>query len=269
VRGVTVRRALALLAAAALMAGCGSGGGSASDATTSDGGGATTTTAGATTAATTARSGGGLTIQAIDPSKYLRGSSVGFGEGPAPSFAPRVKAAAKRAGCRLRSDPSAVGIHLLLSDIVPLHQSDPDYSKVPLPPTNGHHRPLWADWGFYRDFVPYAYEVHNLEHGGIVIHLGLRVTTAQGTQVVRLWAGSPPYLLVVPGRPGDVPRLGATVTSWQRAMICARWNARTLAAIRTYRDVYRGTGPERVPSLDTGTTAPDLPRPALPDPTAR
>ena len=98
----------------------------------------------------------------------MRGSSVGFGEGPAPSFAPAVQRAAKRAGCRLRADPSAVGIHLLISDIVPLHRDDPDYRKVPRPPTNGHHRPLWADWGFYQQPVPYAYEVHNLEHGAVV-----------------------------------------------------------------------------------------------------
>jgi hypothetical protein len=41
-----------------------------------------------------------------------------------------------------------------------------------------------------------------------------------------------------------------------------------VGAIRTYRDVYRGTGPEQVPSLNTGTAADDLPTPVLPDPSA-
>jgi hypothetical protein len=50
-------------------------------------------------------------------------------------------------------------------------------------------------------------------------------------------------------------------------MVCKRWNAHTVAAIRTYRDVYRGTGPEQIPSLDSGSSAEDLPVPALPDPT--
>ena len=177
-----------------------------------------------------------------------------------------MKRAAKRAGCRLRADPSAVGIHLFISDIVPLHRDNPDYSNVPRPPTNGYHRPLWADWGFYRQPIPYAYEVHNLEHGAIAIHLGLGISTAAGTAVVRMWAGSPPYVLIVPGQPADVPARGATITSWQRAMICKTWNARTLNAIRTYRDAYRGTGPHQVPSLNTGTGADDLPTPVLPDP---
>ncbi len=266
-RGVIARRALALLAGALLIAGCGSGSGSSSSSDTSS------TTAPATTAsaaATTAPKSpaGGVSVKSVDPSKFLRGSSVGFGQGPAPSFAPAVRKAAARAGCRLRADPSAVGIHLIVSDIVPLHVDNPDYSKVPRPPTNGHHRPLWADWGFYRDPVPYAYEVHNLEHGGVIIHLGLTITVGAGTAVLKLWASSPPYLLVVPGRSPDVPARGATVTSWQRAMICKTWNARVLPAIRTYRDTYRGTGPEQVPSLNTGTTATDLPLPALPDPTA-
>jgi hypothetical protein len=233
VLGVTARRALALLAGALLLAGCGSGSGSSSSSESA----ATETPASTAEApATTTASEGGLSIKAIDPSKFLRGSSVGFGEGPPPSFAPVVRTrATKRAGCRLRADASAIGIHLLISDIVPLHVANPDYSKVRRPPTNGHHRPLWADWG---------------------------------TRVVRMWAGSPPYLLIVPGLPADVPQRGATVTSWLRAMICKTWNARTLGAIRTYRDAYRGTGPEQVPSLNTGTTAQDLPTPALPDPSS-
>jgi hypothetical protein len=265
VLGVTPRRALAPLAGALLLTGCGSGSGSSSSSESA----ATETQA--TTAeapATTTESDGGLSIKAIDPSKFMRGSSVGFGEGPPPSFAPVVRRAAKRGGCRLRADASAIGIHLLISDIVPLHVANPDYSKVRRPPTNGRHRTLWADWGFYQQPVPYAYEVHNLEHGAVAIHLGIRITTAAGTRVVRMWAGSPPYLLIVPGLPADVPQRGATVTSWQRAMICKTWNARTLGAIRTYRDSYRGTGPQQVPSLNTGTTAQDLPTPALPDPSS-
>jgi hypothetical protein len=82
-----------------------------------------------------------------------------------------------------------------------------------------------------------------------------------------MWAGSPPYLLVEPGLPADVPQRGVTVTSWQRAMVCKTWNARTVAAIRTFRDVYRGTGPEQIPSLNSGAVAEDLPIPVLPDPT--
>jgi hypothetical protein len=265
VPGVTTRRALALLAGALLLAGCGSGDGSSPDGTAATAG-AETAAAAATTAATAAD--GSASIRSIDSEKFLRGSIVGFGEGPAPSFAATVKRAAKRASCRLRADPSAVGIHLLISDIVPLHQDNPSYAKQPRPPTNGYHRPVWADWGFYNQPVPYAYEVHNLEHGAVIIHLGVGIQASAGTKVVRMWADSPPYTLILPGRPADVPPRGATVTSWQRAMICQTWTARTLAAVRAYRDTYRGTGPEQVPAISTGASLEDLPIPVLPDPAA-
>jgi hypothetical protein len=267
VRGVTARRALALLAGLLVLAGCGSSSGSPSSSSSDTATGQAPATQ-ASVPSTTTSSSDTLSIKSIDPSKFLRGSSVGFGEGPAPSIAPAVRRAAKNAGCTVRSDPSAVGIHLLISDIVPLHVQNPDYSHVPRPPTNGHHRPIWANWGFYQQPVPYPYEVHNLEHGGIIIHLGLKITRAAGERVVRMWAASPPYMLIVPGLPADVPVKGATITSWQRAMICKKWNPRVLGAIITYRDTYRGTGPEQIPSLNTGTSAKDLPTPVLPDPSA-
>jgi Protein of unknown function (DUF3105) len=267
VRGVTARRALALLAGLLVLAGCGSSSGSPSSSSSDTATGQASATQ-ASVPSTTTSSSDTLSIKSIDPSKFLRGSSVGFGEGPAPSIAPAVRRAAKNAGCTVRSDPSAVGIHLLISDIVPLHVQNPDYSHVPRPPTNGHHRPIWANWGFYQQPVPYPYEVHNLEHGGIIIHLGLKITRAAGERVVRMWAASPPYMLIVPGLPADVPVKGATITSWQRAMICKKWNPRVLGAIITYRDTYRGTGPEQIPSLNTGTSAKDLPTPVLADPSA-
>lgn len=248
--GVSARRAFALLAGALLLAGCGGTSDSKSSSDSADPESPAVATP--TTTATT----DSLTIQSIDPSKFLRGSSVGAGMGPPPPFARAVRRAATRAGCRLRADLSAGRNHV----------DNPDYSLVPRPPTNGPHRPIWANWGFYTQPVPYAYEVHNLEHGAVVIHLGLRIGRPAGTSVVRTWAASPPYLLIVPGLPADVPQRGVTVTSWQRAMICKTWNARTLAAIRTYRDAYRGRGPEQIPSLNSGGTADDLPTPALPDP---
>jgi hypothetical protein len=265
VRHVRARRACALLAGGLLLAGCGSGSGSSTPAPSTAA--ADTSTATTVSAKATASSSDQLSIKSIDPAKFERGSSVGFGQGPAPTLSPTVRRAANRAGCKLRSDASAVGIHLLLTDVAPLHTDNPDYSRQRRPPTNGLHRPIWADWGFYQQPVPYAYEVHNLEHGAVIIHIGLKVTRAQGTRVIRLWADSPPYLLVVPGLPADVSRRGVTVTSWQRAMVCKTWNASTVAAIRTYRDVYRGTGPEQIPSLNSGQTADDLPTPVLPDPT--
>ena len=122
---------------------------------------------------------------------------------------------------------------------MPLHVDNPDYSQVPRPPTNGQHRPIWANWGFYQQPVPYAYEVHNLEHGGVVVHLGLRISRAAGTQVVRLWADSPPYMLVVPGLPADVPQRGVT-----RHELAARDDLQDLERAHADRDPHL---PRRLP----------------------
>jgi hypothetical protein len=255
VRGVISRRVLALLAGALLLAGGGVAGArslsSSSSATPSGAAGPSSSVPKTTTGAT-------LTIQSIDPTKFLRASSVGQGEGGRPKFAAAVRTAAANAGCTLRADKSHGRVHA----------ANPVYTDVPRPPTNGSHRPIWANWGFYAQPVPYAYTVHNLEHGSINIFLGIGIGRASGTSVIRMWAESPPYILILPGPPADVPKQGATITSWQRAMICKTWNGRTLAAIRTYRDTYRGTGPEPVPSLNSGASAKDLPTPALADPSA-
>ena len=199
----------------------------------------------------------------------MRGSSVGFGEGPAPSIAPAVRKAAKRAGCTLRSDPSAVGIHLLISDIPPLHVDNPDYSKVPRPPTNGHHRPLWANWGFYQQPVPYAYEVHNLEHGGIIIHLGLGISTR------RRHEGRAPV--------GRLAALHADRPRPARRRAAARRDDHELAARDDLQEVEPARArrhphlPRHLPRhrpragavAQHRAPAPnDLPTPALPDPTA-
>ena len=209
-----------------------------------------------------------LSVRDDDPQKYVGSSSVGFGEGPAPQISAAVRSAAAAAGCSVRADASAVGIHLSASDQVNLHTNDPDYSKQTLPPTNGMHNPVWADWGIYTTVIPYRFEVHNLEHGGIVIHLGSAVPELLAKKLYALWASSPPFMLLTPATGGDVPVSGITTTSWQRALLCPTASATTITAIRTFRDAYRGRSREAVPSANAGVTASELPQPAIPEPAA-
>jgi hypothetical protein len=140
--------------------------------------------------------------------------------------------------------------------------------KVSLPPTSGLHYPVWADWGIYDQPVPFKFQVHNLEHGGVVVHLGSRLSSAARNAIRRLWTAAPAYLLVTPETFPQFPAQGVVVTSWQRWMSCRTWSPRVPAAIAVYRNVYRGTGPEQVPAYDSGGEAPGLPTPAIPDPKA-
>lgn len=245
---------LGLLVLALLASACGGSGSSSTPPTTSTPGDTQTTPQ--------------LSVKDDDPQKYVASSSVGFGEGPAPQISATVQSAAAAAGCSVRADASAVGIHLGASDQVNLHTDDPDYSKQALPPTNGMHNPVWANWGIYTTAIPYRFEVHNLEHGGIVIHLGSAVPDSLTKKLYALWASSPPFMLLTPATAGDTPAPGITTTSWQRALLCPTTSAKTITAIRTFRDAYRGRSREAVPSANAGTTANNLPTPTIAEPAA-
>ena len=245
---------LGLLVLALLASACGGSGSSSTPPTTSTTGGTQTTPQ--------------LSVKDDDPQKYVASSSVGFGEGPAPQISAAVRNAAAAAGCSVRADASAVGIHPSASDLANLHTDDPDYSTQTLPPTNGMHNPVWANWGIYTTAIPYRYEVHNLEHGGIAIHLGSAVPEPLTKQLYTLWASSPPFMLLTPATTGDAPASGITTTSWQRALLCPTASTKTITAIRTFRDAYRGRSREAVPSANAGTTANDLPTPTIGEPAA-
>jgi hypothetical protein len=129
---------------------------------------------------------------------------------------------------------------------------------------------VWADYGIYDTPVPEKYLVHSLEHGGVVIHVGEDVRPAVKTAVEALWRESPPFMIVVPeGDDPTFPKDAVVATSWQRWISCRDATARSIAAIRVFRDVYRGTGPEGSPALNAPDEAvsaeSDLPRPATPD----
>jgi hypothetical protein len=208
--------------------------------------------------------GGGSTTQPADTSHLPRGKSVDYFS-PPPPIAPALRAAARAAGCSVRSFPMEP---VKLQPDGTFHILGTPVYRVSLPPTSGLHYPVWADWGIYDRPVPFKFQVHNLEHGGIIVHLGSRLAPAARTAIRRLWTAAPAYMLVTPETFARFPANGVVVTSWQRWMSCRRWSPRIPAAIAVYRDVYRGTGPEQAAAYDSGQPVPGLPTPAVPDPGA-
>jgi hypothetical protein len=184
---------------------------------------------------------------------------------PPPSIDPAVRRAAAAAGCSARGFPMEP---VKLQPDGTFHVLYNPVYRVSLPPTSGLHYPIWADWGIYARPVPFRFQVHNLEHGGIIVHLGSRLTAAQRAAVRRVWQAAPAYMLVTPETFAQFPAHGVVVTSWQRWMSCRRWSPKVPAAIAAYRDAYRGTGPEQVAALNAGASAPGLPTPVVPDPGA-
>lgn len=54
-------------------------------------------------------------------------------------------------------------------DHIALNEEHPEYNSNP--PTSGWHSSDWEkDWGIQNEYVTEEYQIHNLEHGGIIVH---------------------------------------------------------------------------------------------------
>lgn len=54
-------------------------------------------------------------------------------------------------------------------DHIALDETHPEYNSNP--PTSGWHSSDWEkDWGIQNEYVKEEYQIHNLEHGGIIVH---------------------------------------------------------------------------------------------------
>ncbi|MBV8395365.1 MAG: DUF3105 domain-containing protein [Actinobacteria bacterium] len=130
------------------------------------------------------------------------------------------------------------------------------------PPAAGAHYGLWAVWGFYTDPVNPRQVVHNEEHGAVVMWWGKQVPQSEITQLQNFYDEQP---VGVFGTPLYQPIAGKTLgsrialTAWTgnpsdyyrngdygigHVAICPRFNQK---AFETFRNAYRGHGPEGIP----------------------
>jgi Protein of unknown function (DUF3105) len=103
----------------------------------------------------------------------------------------------------------------------PAQPSKPDHSDVPTlqtkpkwnssPPTSGPHYAVPAVWDFYDEEVPLVQTVHNLQHGGVVIHYGPQFPKAE-VEKIREWYGNDPNGLVV--APLKTNKNKVTLSAW-------------------------------------------------------
>lgn len=197
-----------------------------------------------------------------------RGSSVGDGNGAAPAISSTVRLSVERAGCRVRAFKSEGRLHGLGSLT---------YKQVPA--VSGTHNGRWADWGVYDEVVKPQYQVHNLEHGGVVVSFGLRLGDEGAEGLAALFLREPGYLVMTPRaakglKPAEpklglrgFPERGFVATSWQRRLVCKTTTTKTLRALTAFTRAYRGKGPEAAPAVNSTTEPPaDLPSPSEPAP---
>jgi hypothetical protein len=130
------------------------------------------------------------------------------------------------------------------------------------PPAGGRHFGQWAFWRFYRDPVPPKMVVHNEEHGGVVLWWGQNTPASVIDELEAFYNSSDNSMLGTPAEPIDGKSLGSKVaiTAWTgdptkygrsgyygfgHAAVCPTFNE---SAFKTFRDAYRGKGPEGIPT---------------------
>lgn len=168
------------------------------------------------------------------------------------------RAALVDAGCTLQSFPGLKGTHL--DELHPKKRA----KWNSFPPTSGTHYFSPAVWDFYTTPVLLVQTVHNLEHGGIVVHYGKDVPKAEIDKIREWYLGDANAILVAP-LPAlknkialsawTTPDTGATGTisrtngrGW--LAICPRFDD---DAFSKFRDTHRYKGPER---FDPSTLSP-------------
>lgn len=155
------------------------------------------------------------------------------------------------AGCTLESFPAVPneGDH---SD-VPTLARRPEWNSNP--PTSGPHYQEWAVWGFYDEEVPLVKSVHNLEHGGVVIHYGPQVTESE-LEKLRSFYDDDPNGILVAALPSNDDKI--TLSAWTAPDASTGtadpgrgWLARCPSfnedAFATFIKSHRFKGPERIP----------------------
>ena len=149
-----------------------------------------------------------------------------------------LEAAAEAAGCELRLDLEEEG-----STHIALEEGPPDYRTSP--PTSGDHFAEQQADGAYIERPNPMFTVHSLEHGRINIQYSPDLSEDERLELKGVFDEDPAGVLFFPNE--DMP-YEVAATAWTQMIGCETYEgAATLDAIRDFRDIYRGQGPEDVP----------------------
>jgi hypothetical protein len=168
----------------------------------------------------------------------------------------KVASAMAAAGCTFVTKPVLPPVHKVASGYhadVPTLTSKVKWSTFP--PSGGSHYGLWAVWGFYTQPVNPRQVVHNEEHGGVIIWWGPKVSQETIAQLRQFYDDSPTGMFGTP-----IAGLGNKIalTAWTgdpnryyqngyygvgHLATCTTFDQK---AFETFRDAYRGHGPEGI-----------------------
>ena len=179
---------------------------------------------------------GVVTVVAVVLSAVLPGTSSG-------SSTKNLAKTLAAAGCTFKTSPSQGRTHY--TSLTP--KNPMKYNSFP--PTSGSHYYIAAIWGNYTSPVALIQQIHNLEHGGIVIQYGSKVPQATIDKLNAFYTADAPGLVLAP-----LPALGGKValTAWTHLATCSGFDQKGFAA---FRDAFRYKGPES-PQIPTAAMQP-------------
>jgi len=158
-----------------------------------------------------------------------------------------ARQALEDAGCSFQTFTAQEGRHVASLEAKPKWNSSP--------PTSGPHFDSPAIWGFYTEPVALIQSVHNLEHGGVVVHYG-RDVSQQTLDAIRSWYDDDPNGLIVSPLPSLRPANTIALSAWTSegsengTGVLAKCTAFDEDAFTEFRDTYRYQGPERFAPAD-------------------
>ena len=156
------------------------------------------------------------------------------GEGAAK--ADGVAATMREAGCTFRQYKSQGRDHV--------NNPEANIKYNSFPPTSGTHYNTPAPWNIYSTPISQVQGVHNLEHGGILVQYGSGVAATTIDLLTEFVQDDPRGMLMAP-----LPRLRNRIalTAWRNLATCTKFDEK---AFQTFRDAFRGNGPEKFPLDD-------------------
>jgi hypothetical protein len=117
-------------------------------------------------------------------------------------------------------------------------QPHPPYNTTP--PTSGWHYPSTADWGIHTEPIPDELQVHNLEHGGILIQYNCQCPDLV-EKLAAIVKRYPSHVILAP-----YPKMPYRIalTAWTRIDTLDDFDE---ARIVRFIEAYRMRGPENAP----------------------
>jgi hypothetical protein len=161
---------------------------------------------------------------------------LGGGADPvSPSKVRALSSAAATAGCTVRTYPNEGRDHV--SGQVAYRTN---------PPTSGSHNPVPAPDGEYTNGPPPKENyVHTLEHGRIELQYKPGAPAAARAGLKAVLDESRDRMLLFENNTGMPYQVAAT--AWTHLLGCNAYNTSVPAALRAFRDAYRGKAPENIP----------------------